>query len=63
MALKFYTSVAKWLKLKERKFLGLIHAFVEITRKKLVGWPFCNPHPEWVKAKSATTFTATDHVI
>ena len=46
MALKFYTSVAKWLKLKERKFLGLIHAFVEVTRKKLVGWPFCNPHPE-----------------
>ena len=47
MALKFYTSVAKWLELKERKFLGLIHTFVEVTRKKLVGWPFWNPHPEY----------------
>ena len=34
---KFYTSVAKGLKLKVRKFLGLIPTFVEITEEKLVG--------------------------
>ena len=35
--LRFYTSVAKVLRLKVRKFLGLILRFVEITREKLVG--------------------------
>ena len=45
MPLKFYTSMAKGLKLKERKFLELIHTFVEVTMKKLVGWPFCTPAP------------------
>ena len=35
--LKFYTSVAKGLKLKVRKFWGLIPTFVEITEEKLVG--------------------------
>ena len=35
--LKFYTSVAKRLKLKVRKFLGLIPTFVEVTGEKLVG--------------------------
>ena len=35
--LKFYTSVAKGLKLKVRKRLGLIPTFVEVTEKKLVG--------------------------
>ena len=34
--LKFYTSLAKGLKLKFRKFCGLIPTFVEITGKKLV---------------------------
>ena len=37
MALKFYTSVAKELKLKVKKFWGLIRTFVEVTWKKLVG--------------------------
>ena len=37
MALKFYTSVAKVLKLKVRKVFGLILTFVEATGKKLVG--------------------------
>ena len=41
MALKFYTSVAKGLKLKVRKFWGLIPTFVEVTREKLVGGSFC----------------------
>ena len=36
MALKFYTSVAKVLKLKARGFWRLILTFVEVTREKLV---------------------------
>ena len=35
--LTFYTSVVKGLKLKVRKFLGLIPAFEEVTEEKLVG--------------------------
>ena len=37
MALKFYTSVAKGLKLKIRKLWELIPTFVEVTGKKLEG--------------------------
>ena len=37
MSLRFYTSVAKGLKLKVRKFWGLIRTFVEVTGGKLVG--------------------------
>ena len=33
MTLKFYTSVTKGLKLKVRKFWGLIFTFVEVTGK------------------------------
>ena len=36
MTLQFYTSVAKALKLKARKFWGLILTFVEVTGEKLV---------------------------
>ena len=36
-SLKFYTSVAKGLKLKVRKFCGLIPTFVEVTGEKLAG--------------------------
>ena len=36
MGLKLYTNVAKGLKLKVRKFLGLIPTFVEVTGEKLV---------------------------
>ena len=43
IALKFYTSVAKELKLKVRKFYGLITRFVEVTGEKLVGGTFCPP--------------------
>ena len=42
MNLKFYTSVAKRLKLKSKKFLGIILTFAEVTDEKLVG----DPHPE-----------------
>ena len=45
MALKFYTSVTKGLKLKIRKFYGLIRTFVEVTGEKLVGGLFAS-HPE-----------------
>ena len=37
--LKSYTSVAKGLKLKVRKFWGLIPTFVEVTGEKLVKKP------------------------
>ena len=43
MALKFYTSVAKWLKVKTRKFSLLIPTFVEVTVEKLVGGAFLHP--------------------
>ena len=37
--LRFYTNVTKGLKLKFRKFRGVISMFVEATREKLiVGW-------------------------
>ena len=38
--LKFYTSVTKRLKLKVRKFWGLIRTFVGVTGGKLVGGVF-----------------------
>ena len=42
-SLKFYTSMAKRLKLKVRKFWGLIPTFVEVTGEKLVGGHFTLP--------------------
>ena len=36
--IKFYTSVTKVLKLKVRKFWGLIPTFAEVTEETLVGW-------------------------
>ena len=50
--LKFYTSLSKGLKLKVRKFLGLILTFVEVIGKKLVGeGPFCLSPPSWIGLK------------
>ena len=43
--LKFYTSVAKGLKLKVRRSGGLILTFVEVTGKKLLWGPFCLTPP------------------
>ena len=40
--MKFYTRVAKGLKLEVRKFGGLILMFLEVTGKKLAGWAFLN---------------------
>ena len=45
--LKFYTSLSKGLKLKGRKFLGLISTFVEVTGEKLLGGP-SPPHQSWM---------------
>ena len=42
--LKFCTSVAKRLKLRVRKFWGPNPTFVEVSREKLAGGPFC-PSP------------------
>ena len=47
MSLKVYTSVARGLKLKIRKFWDQIPTFVEVTEEKLVGAGFfAPPHPE-----------------
>ena len=43
MDLKLYNSVTKGLKLKLRKFSGLIPTFVEVTGEKLVGGLFAPP--------------------
>ena len=43
--LKFYISVAKGLKLKVRKFWGVVPTFVKITEGKLVGGAFLGPPP------------------
>ena len=43
--IKFYTSVAKGLKLKVRKFGGLSPTFVEVTGEKLVRGSFYPPPP------------------
>ena len=53
--LKFYTSVAKGLQLKYRKFWGLIPTFVEVTGKNLVGGPFCPP--SWIGLMGSTFCT------
>ena len=46
---KFYTSLSKWLKLKVRRFWGLILTFEEVTGEKLVRRPFCPPPlPSWI---------------
>ena len=46
MAFIFYTSEAKRLKLKVRKFWGLIPTSVEVEGQKLIEGPFWAPHPE-----------------
>ena len=46
MVLKFHTSVVKGLKLKVRKFWGLIPTFVEVAKKKVVaGGAYLPPPP------------------
>ena len=54
MALKFYTSVAKVLKVKVKKLLRLIPMLVEFTREKLIGGFFAPPPPTLNRVKEAT---------
>ena len=54
--LKFYTSVAKGLKLKVRKFWGLIPTFVEVPGERLVGGPFCPPPPPILNSVKRTSY-------
>ena len=48
IALKFYASVAKGLKVKVKRFWGIIATFVEVTGETMVGGilrpPPLNPH-------------------
>ena len=55
MNLKFYTSVAKTLKVKVRKFWGLFPTFLEVTGEKLVEGAFCTPPspPILIRVKSS----------
>ena len=46
MAMKFYTSVAKGLKLKVRNFCWFIPLFVEVTGEKLVKGTFLPLPPQ-----------------
>ena len=46
--LKFYTSVAKGLKLKVRKFWRLIPTFVKVTGEKLVEGSSCPLSQSWI---------------
>ena len=57
--LKFYISVANGLKLKVRKFFGLIPTLVEVTGEKLVAGPFAPappPSPILIRVKSRLIF-------
>ena len=56
MTLEFYASVAKGLKLKVRKFWGLIPTFVEVTVENLAEGLFCPP--SWVGLKVKTKLSA-----
>ena len=51
MALKFYTSVAKGLKLKVIKFWRLFPTFVKVKEEKLEGGFFAR-HPSWIGLKA-----------
>ena len=55
--LKFYTSVVKRLKLKVRKFLGVIPTFVKIKGEKLVrGGGLSAPPPILNRVNIETTY-------
>ena len=51
MVLKFYTNVAKDLKLKFEKFRGLIPTFVKVIGEKLVGGGGSFSPPSCIRVK------------
>ena len=52
--LQFYAIMSKMLKLKVKKFWGLIPTFVEVTSEKLVGDLFVPS--SWISLKAGTMF-------
>ena len=58
--LKFYTSLSKALKLKARKYRGLIRTFAEFTGEKLVGGPFYPSPPILNRVKENHRLIAVD---
>ena len=62
MALKFYISVAKILKLKVRKILWLNPTFVEVSGEKLVGGLFAYPILNKVKVEDGTVSIETTNL-
>ena len=54
--MKFYTSVAKGLKLNVRKFWGLIPTLVEVTGEKLASPSILNRVKD-IRLKSSLKFT------
>ena len=61
MTLKFYTSVAKRLKLKVEKFWGLSLTFVAVTGEKLVGGLFASPPPHTHPHPTPSTHPSPHH--
>ena len=53
--------MTKGVKLKFRKFLGLIPTFVEVTGEKLVRGSFCPPAPILNRVKSCFSFKFKQH--
>ena len=54
--MKFFTDVPKVLKLKARRFLGLISTFVVVTFEKLVRRSFCpSPLPSLIALRINST--------
>ena len=51
--LKFYTSLWKGLKLKVRKFWGIILSFIEVTGEKLVGGAFLPSPSSWIELRKS----------
>ena len=62
MTLKLYTSVAKELKLKVRKFWEISSTFVEVTGEKLVGGAFLLPPPPILNRVTAKRIVKTNDI-
>ena len=58
MNLKYYTNFAKGLKLKVRRFYGLVSTFVEVTGDKLVGSLLPRPSQRILNSVKLTLQTA-----